>query len=534
MRIQASTDAPFKIPDDPGFASRFDELRVACGAGASRLACEQLVALHDDVDRFVEGLKRALYLAPLVWTAEQKGASRWISLQHHRLARNARRVAEALALDAGADPDQTRHAAALGMHHLAEAMKCEMADAAREPRHFAALHAFLRPAVDGGWEHHEVSLQIQTREVSCTVESLYFRALLLARSGGVLTLQQLEILDAWLLMWMPAMRGVPELPDGPSLRADLDSNHGLRTRPPGRASRGLYLPLPPLERSFRSMVRKFQNGEIVPADGHASRMRLEEHMVVLDLVRRALRGVRHEPVSRAPRVPSGTTVELHVGIAEIMARAFMATQPAGATLEVLDNPKTASSERHESDRPLSRIYDVVRRKVRVVDVSASGFGLEGDPAGCGEIAVGDVVALRLTHEGPVELGKVARRVRADDDGRVHIGVLRAASSAEAGILVGVRQLSKAVRRLSVTYSAGRPGVRSEQLLYVAGEDPSGRNDAFLVPESAISDRRSFTAEIGGQTFTLGLNRVRDRGRGWVLAGFEIFAMAKTTPLQAVA
>jgi hypothetical protein len=210
-------------------------------------------------------------------------------------------------------------------------------------------------------------------------------------------------------------------------------------------------------------------------------------------------------------------------------------QPPGAALQVLDQIKSGGTlARRQDGPPISRIYDIVRRTVRVVDVSASGFGLEGDLAGCGEIAVGDVVALRRTLEGPVELGKVARRLRADDDGRVHLGVMRATGSPEARILVGVKQLSKAVRRLSVTYSAGNAGARSEQMLFVPGDDPSGRNDAFLVAESAIADRRSFVAEIGGQTFTLGLNRVRDRGRGWALAGFEIFAMARTAPSLAAA
>jgi hypothetical protein len=72
------------------------------------------------------------------------------------------------------------------------------------------------------------------------------------------------------------------------------------------------------------------------------------------------------------------------------------------------------------------------------------------------------------------------------------------------------------------------------MLYVPGRDPSGRDDAFLVAESAVDDRRPFEALVGNQTFTLGLNRVRDRGRGWVLSGFEIFALRKTTPLRAAA
>ena len=61
---------------------------------------------------------------------------------------------------------------------------------------------------------------------------------------------------------------------------------------------------------------------------------------------------------------------------------------------------------------------------------------------------------------------------------------------------------------------------------------SGRSAAA---NSAVSIRPSestpiqgqiFEAEVDDRIFTLRLNRVRDRGRGWVLAGFEITDVRK--------
>jgi hypothetical protein len=72
------------------------------------------------------------------------------------------------------------------------------------------------------------------------------------------------------------------------------------------------------------------------------------------------------------------------------------------------------------------------------------------------------------------------------------------------------------------------------MLFVPGEDSTGRQDAFLVGESALERSPAFAVDVGDQTFSLRLNRVRDRGRGWVLAGFEISSMRKRDPMQAAA
>jgi len=532
MKVHVTTKVD-QIPDDPGFAPRFDQLREACAAGAAGAGFEKLLALHQDADTFIESLKRGLFRAPLAWNSEQKAAARWISLQHHRLARNARRVAELLMNDAGASPERKALATALALHHLSEAMKFEMADDPRATRHFRSLHALMRAAIASGFERLEISVQVQAAQVRCTVESLFFRALLLARSSGVLSNSQVEILDSWFWLWIPTLQGSAEMPAGASLRVDLDSDRGLRRSGEVQAAHALYLPMLPLERAFHAIVEQFQNGVIVPSKGHASRFRMEEHMVVLDMARRTLRGMRREPVTRASREPSSVMAELHVGIAEIMSRGARAPVTSKAPVRLLAlEGSGAPQPRREDDNPIAGIYDINRRNVRVIDVSASGIGLEGALPECSEVAVGDIVALRLSPDGPLELGKVARRAFPAEDGRVVIGVHLAPTTGR--VVIGVRQLSPAVQYLDVVQGSKIEKERHERMLFVPGGDSSGRHDAFLVTESTMLRGQAFEAQLGDQTFSFRLNRVRDRGRGWMLAGFEIFGMEKRGPVKAAA
>jgi hypothetical protein len=65
----------------------------------------------------------------------------------------------------------------------------------------------------------------------------------------------------------------------------------------------------------------------------------------------------------------------------------------------------------------------------------------------------------------------------------------------------------------------------EEFIFVPGPDSSGRFDCFAVPYSAIKDDVRYRVNAGGEEFTLTLNRMRRRGRGWALAGFEIVERA---------
>src|SRR4051812_49339697 len=87
--------------------------------------------------------------------------------------------------------------------------------------------------------------------------------------------------------------------------------------------------------------------------------------------------------------------------------------------------------------------------------------------------------------------------------------------------------------LSRTPPQNRPD-DEDVYVYVPGGDESGAHDAFLVPEKIVIDGNSHDARIGDDVFTLQFNRMRRKGRGWALAGFEIVEAKRVAPQPAAA
>jgi len=68
-------------------------------------------------------------------------------------------------------------------------------------------------------------------------------------------------------------------------------------------------------------------------------------------------------------------------------------------------------------------------------------------------------------------------------------------------------------------------------LFVPGDNECGRRDAFLVSEATYQQQHTYVARIGDDAFTLRMNRVRGKGRGWLLAGFEIVPSRRVAATQ---
>jgi hypothetical protein len=218
-------------------------------------------------------------------------------------------------------------------------------------------------------------------------------------------------------------------------------------------------------------------------------------------------------VGRGERRRANDVVELHVGLAEVKSKALEVTRVALALLPMID----AKVPRIERERDPTGVDDSAnpRRLVQLVDVSDTGVGLEGDDAECAEVAVGDLVGLRLVAGGPLLLAKVVRRLSAATGGRVAIGLQRLTSAAQP---VRARRptTGEAFAELS--------------LLYIPGLDDSGRHDAYLTSQGIASARNVFETTVGEHVFTFRFNRIRDGGRGWVMAGFEVTAARPVVPL----
>ncbi len=474
-------------------------------------AMSLLVDLHREVSVAAAALNSRLLRSALQWNDADKAEAVAMDAVHHRLADIACGLARSLA-DFGPPGDpQVGLAAALALCSLGDAAKYDVAVGRTGPHDYAAMHFLIRLAITGSFHRETMDLEIEGRPARCTVEALYFRALLLARfAGGTLNCKQLEILDGWIWMWMPVLKSTAQPPAGAALRADLDSTTGLTRGPRGEAGPSLYLPQGPIEDAYRAVVAELHNGRIVPAGRLAATFRIEDHVAVLDLIRRGLRESRNEPITRAARRPASRIVEMHVGVSEVMARAFSppAPVPAGISLATRAGKRVEAPRREsEHDVALREIYTPVRRQVRVVDESDTGLGLEGNKADCGQVCAGDLVGMRLREDGPLVLGRVARII----PGR------------HAAVSIGVHRLTSASRPMDVLPidEAGE----GHALLYVPGLEPSGTDDGFLVSDAVFTKGGRIGVAVESMCYTLRFNRVRERGRGWVLAGFEVTDVA---------
>jgi hypothetical protein len=513
MIADASSSHP--LPDDRPYRlaeHRFREMPDAAFIAAPHAVLESFMELRVLVDADVHAIKRSLFAASLASRDDDKAASRWISAQHRRLARIGHRAAETFARLPGARV----HAFGLlapALHYMGEAVKGHI----KETHFHTALHALMRIALASGRHHEQVQLDRRGRAARCTLTSLYFRALLLARlAGGGLTFAQIEILDAWMWTWMPALSGVDLAPEGVAYRADLDSNEGLRCGARTGTGPSLYLLRAPLEAVRLAISSEFQRGRTVCAGGDASNFAIADHFAALDAMRRNLRGVRHVSAGRGKRYPASAVVDLHVGLAEVMTTGF--TEAAGLaqplSLQPIAEavpPRGSMTGREREHREGPR--DAVRRVVQLIDVSDTGLSLEGEEADCAEVAVDDLVALRIGPAEPLLLAKVVRRLPAATGGRVLLGLLRLSCAAQP---VRARRSSDAA-------------LPELSLLYIPGEDEAGRHDAYLTSDAGAAERALFDTAVGEDIFTFRFNRVRERGRGWVMAGFEVTAARRASP-----
>jgi len=491
--------------------SRMQRLREALIQASPDDSFDRLLELRRDSDRLTDAMRRHLFASRLVADDSDDSAVRWICTQHHRMTRIAKRIAESIARRRGPADDRCLGACAIALHHAAESAKGEVVAGFMDSQHHVRLHALMRLGMAGGRHREPISMPMDGAQVKCTLEALYLRALLLSRvSTGGLTPRQIEIFDAYFLHRIDVLRGTDTPPQDSTWRADVDGTTGLRSGARNDRGVSIYLPLQPIEEAYRAIVAEFHAGRVFPPTGAASRFEVEDHVAVLDLMRRTLRRSRRDPVGRAKRHAANALVEVHAGLAAILAEGFNRGRRAvRSTLATVDGPRAGSPHRRSGyDSAVDTIYEAARTKLHLVNISHTGLGLEGSEPDCGGLAAGDLIGVHLHDGEPLVLAKAVRRV-ATPEGRITIGAQRISSAARV-----------------VTCTAEDGDRRPAAVVYVPGNEAGGNRDVFIAPESLAADRRVFSTRAGGQTFRFQFNRVRERGRGWVLAGFRILAAEK--------
>jgi hypothetical protein len=507
----------FQRPDG---RSDFERARNAVRAmltdGPPEEAFQAFLKLDQDFDAGVFRVKPDLLGSVLCWKPDDREVSSWIYDQHCELAELARRAADLFERRVGGDDSRTVRFVGLAFLHWGEAAKWVVGR--RERYDYAWMHWLMRLTIETHRNLEACELRLDGRGRSATLEALFLRTLLLDRfAGGNLTRQQIEVLDAWLWEWMGSVKGCTIYPEEPVFRADLDGKGGLRTGRRADNGPALYLRIAPLEARRREVIKEFHRGRIVPSLGVASDFRVEEHVGVLEqlrLVFEAPQGEGEERVQR--RSGAGTPVEVWVGLSEILARGLNALTPTTPAHVCAPKRALSDTQRIRAVQFLDE-FESPRRYLRLADVSETGYGLEASEKDAFGIGVDDLVGIKLSEDEPCVLGRVARRVPGQHEGLVIIGVRALTGEPQA-------------LTLSRTQRQNRPD-DDELFIYVPGAEDSGAQDAFVVHEKLLNEPGSHEATLGEDRFTIQFNRVRRKGRGWALAGFEILE-AKRVDIEA--
>jgi hypothetical protein len=491
-------------------------LRAALGEWTADAATVRLVELGAGLDAGVARVKRELLATSLCMNDEHHALGEWICGENEKLAEIAFKLLDG-SCGTVTEPALVLNASAAALFHWGEAMKWSTC---RERHNYQPLHGVISEAMRAERHRHPLRLVCDGRGRTVTLEALYFRALMLDRfGGGSLTRQQMEVLDAWLWEWSPALSGTPQYPGGKVFRVDLDGSAGLREGKRAGEGESLYLQLEPLEAHRRQVIEELHRGRIVPAHGCAADMRVEEHVAVIDQLQRAFESCGEDAARRAERLSgAGTRLEVWLGLAEILSRGVSPpTVETTGAWKVTEDVRAAIASGNKNHPALGIVDDPSKRYLWLVDVSESGYGFEALGRDAVGIEVGDLIGWRKAKGEPCTIGKVVRRVPGASPGQVFLGVQR---------------LTDAAQPLRLVEEVGERELSENTFVFVAGIDESGRHDAFLLPENLQRDNAAFRARAGNDLYKLRFNRVRNKGRGWVLAGFEIvMAEAPQAPLS---
>ena len=476
--------------------------QAVMGSLQAQSAASLLERFLDLVARLDPGLievKTTLLISSLLTTDADHALGTWIFHQHANLARLGRCIVEMCESARGFERRQVMRALAATFMHWGEAVKWELMVGRSQQRDHALLHGLMRMALASGEARRVEELTVDGVVRRASLEALYFRILILDRfASGLLTRQEIEVLDAWLWEWAPWLASDPEAEL--VWRADLDTDAGLRYGRRRGEGPTLYLPLAPLQAQREAVIASFHQGRLVPPTGRAAAMRLEAHVAVLQQLRGTFSGSgTREPRHRVqPRA-----IEVWTGLAHVTR--VLQVEERFAHEPRPEVRSEAAAEPGVSRDAFDAVYDLPHRMLTMRDVSFTGYRLEAPAAEVEDLHLHELVAIRPEPDQPPLLARVARRVHDPETGLVSIGVHLLCDPALQPRTVPLRSAA---------------GVE-ETYIFVPGADASGRRDGFLVSYRAIEARERHTASGAGRDYNLVFNRVRERGRGWALAGFEM-------------
>jgi hypothetical protein len=492
------------------FEREFKAMRALLADPNHSLVTNAFVALEWQFDQQVQKEQGTLLANPLQWDEAEQHFAQWILRQFTKLADMGKHVADRVAGIDQADPVLSYVIARALVHHGNVWKWAQFANRPGNEHGFGAANSLYEHALDARKDMDVHSFNREGRPVAPTIAGLFLRAHLLARvASGNLNRQQTEIFDAWLWAAMLDLQLSPAAEDNAVLRLEPGSQRGLQFGVDARTE-ARYLPAEALRRIAGRAQDGFHKGIIFPGHGAAQSFRLEEHVAVLDFLRAMIEQIEsgRQP-HRAERVrKDGELLEVHIGLTDILR-----TLGSGR----INAPTRLSIAQSQSENKIDSIYQMRRRYMALVDQSETGLGLEVAASEAGEVGVGEMIAIIFPDDSEPLMGQVARIVPSPREGMVRLGVHLEFVDWQA---------------VEVKVAGASPSKRETAAFYVPGADSSGRYDMLLVGESFAHGKPLCEVRMGEQVYDLRINQIRQKGRGWVAAGFEVVGVREGVDVEA--
>lgn len=492
------------------FELEFKAMRAQLADSNHSLVTNTWMDLEWMFDQEVQKEQGPLLANPLMWDEADQQLAQWILRQFTKLADMGKQVADRVAVGGKGDPVLS-YVIARALVNQGNVWKwTQFANRQGSEHGFGALNSLYERAVEMGIDAEAQTFNREGRPVAPSIAGLCIRAHLLARvASGNLNRQQAEIFDAWLWAGMGELNLAPAASDSAVLRIEPGSQRGLQFGIDEKSTTARYVPAESLRRIADRVEQSFHRGTIFPGHGAAQSFRLEEHVAVLDFLRALVEQIeRGRQPQRADRVrKDGELVEVHLGLSDIVRTLGTGRTPVATRLMAVEA---------ESENKIDTIYQMRRRHMALVDRSDTGVGLEVAMADAADVAVGEIIAILFADQGEPLLGQVARIVPGSREGTLRIGVHVEFEDYQA---------------VDVSVAGATASRREASAFYVPGADSSGRYDVLLVSESFAQAKPLCEVRLGEQVYDLRINHIRQKGRGWVAAGFEVVGVRESVTVD---
>lgn len=378
------------------------------------------------------------------------------------------------------------------------------------------LHALYALAEAEGYHRTPFVLHLAQPSFKPSVQSLYLRTLVVdLLNAGNLSKTQLEIADGWFSSWC----GDYTLDTEYSSRLHLffvdlageSGLHLLRRDCHGEATR--YVRAEGLKAQMEEVQAGLRHGRLFAGYGAGAVFPVEEHVALLAIVEKLYGSILSGTQNRIEERTHFEDREVDVapGIELLMRKMRDGPAPPGVPMLPAE-PEAASTDTIElSPAGVTQVEsapgkaapeDPELSRWRVLDLSASGYGLLVDRPTAETVMLGGLLGLRNQETGGWIVAQVVRKLP---------------NRVRGEMLLGVEVLAYRPIRMELQRDDGPP----IEALYLPGAEPTGRSDAILLRVGDFSSEPVFRARAGASAYRIKMNRIIRKGADWLKVRFEI-------------